>query len=184
MVQRRRLRITLSGMIAALAVLGSVFVATPAQAYGTLTVKYAKVETDNCNRTGSLPVSDQGDYCYLWDNIDGTYFHKDPGGVALKVELWDANGMVGKFEFHPYGEHVWLYDTRNDGDAIYASICHVRDPENPLCVRDGLWTPVGSDNPVDLIHVDRSYDEGQVIRVQIWDNAAATDLIYTNTATA
>ncbi|MFC7612408.1 hypothetical protein ACFQV2_00695 [Actinokineospora soli] len=144
--------------------------ASPAHAYGTLIVRYAVVDTDNCARlAGSLSVSAQGDYCVLNDSADDTFFHKDPGGVAIKVEEHDSNGMVAKQEFHPYGETLWVYDTRNDGDTVYTDVY-----ANGFY---GPYAPPGTSNTIDFAKVNLDFPEGRSIRLDVYDDAGPADLI-------
>ena len=108
MKQRSRLVPKLTGAVAGLGLIaGSLLtISTPAQAYSPDpgTTKYHRNTTD-------CP-------CSLPDQFDGTYFDQDPGGQGLKIELRDNTGwFVGKVEFHPLDEKLWVYDTRNDGEG-------------------------------------------------------------------
>jgi hypothetical protein len=153
-------RIALSLMAAALVTLG---MATPANAYGALTFKYARVDTDNCKRlSGTLPVSDQGNGCFLDDPFDDTFFLKDAGGVAIKVEVYSGGVMVAKTEFHPLGEELWIYDTRNDGDTVYA-MGHTGDRTSPV-----LGTS-GGDNVLEWATYDDEGQEGDMYAVNLFD---------------
>lgn len=77
-----------------------------AHAYGDLTVHYARVDTSNCARlSGDLPVIAFSNGCQLDDSVDGTFFEKDVGGIAVKLELHDDNGLAAKVEFHSLGEN-------------------------------------------------------------------------------
>ncbi|MFB6550429.1 hypothetical protein [Streptomyces sp. NPDC056405] len=38
------------------------------------------------------------------------------------MELNDAGWFIGKVEFHPDDEKLWVYDTRNDGDTFYVAV--------------------------------------------------------------
>jgi hypothetical protein len=144
----------------------------PAQAYGTLTVKYAVVDTDNCERIrGNLPVVAQSGGCFLDDSADNTFFVKDPGGVALKIELHDGSGMVAKQEFHPYGEHLFVYDTRNDGDTVYCMLWINGFPDNPW--PENRFSPPGTNAVIDYNDFNLSYDEGT--DVEIWAVDTFTD---------
>ncbi|MBP2335665.1 hypothetical protein [Saccharothrix coeruleofusca] len=95
-----------------------------AQAYNpNPTVRWAQVDTDDCRRLGgNLTVSAQSDGCRVNDSWDGTFFRKDPNGIAIKVELYVGSTLVAKSEFHPYGEVLWVYDTRDDSDTIYTTL--------------------------------------------------------------
>mgnify|MGYP001294429283 CR=1 FL=1 len=148
MRRSRRRRLALAGifttMVAAASLTGT---AGPAQAYNNsnITIKYARVDTDNCARlSGTLPVVAYSDGCRLNDSWDGTFFRKDPNGVAVKIEVYNKGVLVGKAEFHPYDEKLWVYDTRDDSDTLYA-ILHVtwgpsygpyRGPVNGYTVKD------------------------------------------------
>ncbi|MEV4120611.1 hypothetical protein [Micromonospora sp. NPDC049645] len=123
-MQRTRRHLT-AGIVAILAMVGSVlFVPSSAQAYSpNPTVRWAQVDTDNCQRlAGNLTVVAQSDGCRINDSFDGTFFRKDPNGVAIKVELYVGSTLVAKSEFHPYGEVLWAYDTRDDSDTIYTTL--------------------------------------------------------------
>jgi hypothetical protein len=137
--------------------------ATPASAYGALDVRYAVVDTDDCRRlSGGLPVTDQGNGCFLGDPVDGTFFAEDAGGEAVKIELWQGGGLVSKVEFHPDGEKVWVYDTRNDGDTVYAQTQWGDFPRFPV------GAP-GTDAPVDIRVFDDSCPDGQQYVVRLYD---------------
>ncbi|MCC8242756.1 hypothetical protein [Saccharothrix luteola] len=119
---RRRLA---AGIITALAFTGSfAFTTSNAQAYSpNPTVRWAQVDTGNCQRlSGTLTVVAQSDGCRINDPWDGTFFRKDAGGIAIKVELYVGSTLVAKSEFHPYGEVLWAYDTRDDSDTIYTTL--------------------------------------------------------------
>lgn len=77
---------------------------------------HSNVWSDNDTRkTASCP-------CTLWDEYDGTYFQHDQGGKAARARIYSGNELVGKMEFHPRGEEIWVYDTKANGDAIYWQI--------------------------------------------------------------
>ncbi|MEV8124616.1 hypothetical protein AB0P07_10975 [Streptomyces sp. NPDC085944] len=83
--------------------------AAPAQAYRpdpSATVIHR--DTDGC------PCGGGG----LGDPFDATYFQHDAGGKAVKIELYDDGWFIGTVEFHPYGDEIWVYDAKNDGDGI------------------------------------------------------------------
>jgi hypothetical protein len=166
----------LGGIIATLVVLPfSLLVPGPAQAYGSLTVKWITVDTDNCARrfgSGGLTVTALSDRCYLDDSADDTWFIKDPGGVAIKIELHDSSGMVAKIEFHPHGEHLWVYDTRNDGDAIYTRVF-----ENGHPYSGTAYSAPGTSSVIDYRDFNLSMPEGNQIQLAVNDNASGTDTI-------
>ncbi|MGW0435217.1 hypothetical protein ACWDV4_22100 [Micromonospora sp. NPDC003197] len=173
---RRRRRGLLGVAIAGLTVLASFLVApTPAQAYGYLTIKTARIYTnEGCSRAGDgvmLPVTRVSGGCMLYDSADNTFFQQDAGGIAMKFELHDSNGMVGKVEFHPYDEKVYVYDTRNDGDAIY-----VRTRVEGGSLR-GPYSPTGTSNPIDYVVIDHDVAEGAKFYVYIYDEADSAPII-------
>ena len=135
--------------------------AVSAQAYPELDDSASFVDTDTCP-------------CSLSDTADGTNFEHDENGTALKVQLFLSGAMVGKVEFHPYGEVLWVYDTRNDGDTIYARVWALYDGS---WYNDGTYSPPGTDNVIDYTRTNRSYPEGAIVRIQIYDDAGLTDLI-------
>lgn len=186
MSQPRGRRLLLGGVVTCLTLLGSLLVSPgPAQAYGSLNVRHARVDVDpdrNCRIVSSsgagFDFRPTGNGCRDYDVVDYTHFVYDPSAIGLKVELRDSNGMVAKVEFHPYGEVFWIYDTRDDGDTIYITVCRIIDPDNPACVApEGPWGPPGTNAEVDIRKENRDYPEGQTVVVSIWDNAAATDFI-------
>ena len=175
----RKRRLVLGSVLAVLTVLTSfVTVASPAQAYGNLTLHWALVDTDDCRRlAGNLTVVAQAAGCRLNDSVDGTFFKKDAGGTALKVQLHDGSGMVAKVEFHPYGEKLWVYDTRNDGDTVYFEpfIC----PVGGTCYFDVSYSAPGTSNAIDYDVFDFDVPEGSKFDLWMWDNADETDSLGT-----
>lgn len=167
---RKSLRFSLTGLLAALGLAASLFVAAnPAQAYvnSELSYKYAYVDTGNCKRTaGTLTVVAYSNGCKLNDSADDTFFKKDPGGIATKVEIYHKGRMVAKVEFHPYGEYLWVYDTANDSDTVYTSIEW----------NDGQWNDggthraPGTSKVVEYKKVDLSMAEGSQVVFHVWDN--------------
>jgi hypothetical protein len=150
--------------------------ARPAQAYGGLTLHWALVDTDDCRRlAGDLTVIARDDDCRLNDSADNTFFKKDPGGKALKIQLHDGSGMVAKAEFHPYGEKLWVYDTRNDGDTVYFEpfIC----PVGETCFYGDSYSAPGTSNPIDSDVINFSLPEGSTFTLLAWDNADETDFL-------
>lgn len=173
----KSLRSPLLGLLTVLGIVASLFVvASPAQAYGSLTVRFALVNTGNCDRiAGTLTVITQSGGCRLNDAADNTFFRTDSGGTAVKVELRDSSGLVAKIEFHPYGEYFWIYDTRNDSDTIYAELfargaVGTWDPA-------GVYSPPGTSAVVEYTLVNKSYAEGRQVAINIWDDSALTDFI-------
>lgn len=157
--------------VTSITVLGSlVLTAGPAHAYGTLTVRWALVDTDDCARlAGNLTVIAETDRCRLDDSADGTFFTKDPNSVAIKIELHDGSGMVAKEEFHPYGEKLWVYDTRNDSDEVHTWLW-----SNQWY---GPYSPDGTSNALDYKVIDLNLTDGQPVELHIYDDSLATDFI-------
>jgi hypothetical protein len=124
--------VAVTAALGCLALLAPVLVAaSPAQAYNLKSLidntKYAVVNTStsSCTKDGGTltVVYDSGsDSCFLNDTWDDTYFEKDVGGKALKVEVRAGGGLLGKVEFHPLGEHLWVYDLVDDDDTFYVEV--------------------------------------------------------------
>ncbi|MEU8014994.1 hypothetical protein AB0B74_03395 [Micromonospora parva] len=172
---RRAFRRWVGGAVAVGAItFAALFVAPgPAQAYGSLTMKYALVDTDNCQRLeGNLTVIAESGGCRLNDSADGTYFVKDPGGVAMKIEMRDSNGMVAKFEFHPYDEKLWYYDTRNDGDTLYVTLCGIRTFP---CTK--VYAAPGTSNVIDYGVADFDIAEDDGMSLTVYDDANGVDWV-------
>ncbi|GAA2760467.1 hypothetical protein [Actinopolymorpha rutila] len=112
--------------------------------------------------------------CSIPDVIDGTYFKYDPGGRAIKIDIWNPSHTryLGKLEFHPYGEQVWLYDNAKDGDSFYYQVRYrlPGQPEYNGPILGGL--PGGT-------HTVKSYPlpEGQALTIFLYDDAAGHDYI-------
>lgn len=140
---------------------------TPAQAYSP-----NPDPAVDSTKTGDCP-------CRYGDVIDGTYFKKDKGGQAVKIGLWDSGNYVGKVEFHPYGEHLYIYDNQRDGDSFYVTLAYYGDDGRP--VRTG---PMQAGTTMDDIHSDLSYDEGERITVSVYDSDDPSDHITSETAIA
>jgi hypothetical protein len=175
---RRLVFRVLTGLFSVLGLVAAgVVVASPAQAYGSLTVRYAVVHTWSCLRVeGALPVHVYADGCYLPDTVDNTWFVKDRDSYAIKVELHDSRGMVAKVEFHPWGEYLWVYDTRNDGDTIYIELWSHDGPAGTWDL-DGVYSAPGTSAVIDYKVFDRDFDEGLEVGFNIFDDAARTDPI-------
>lgn len=168
-------RTLVGAVLTVLGILGSVLVApSPAQAYYNLTVKYAVVDTGNCARLrGSLPVTKVSGGCMLYDSFDDTYFETDDGGIAVKIELYDSYGMVAKVEFHPSGEKLWVYDTRNDGDTVYVFINYSLNGATY-----GPFNAEGTDDVLDYDVFDFDWIEDKPFGVQVTDSASVYDPIF------
>ncbi|QGN35382.1 hypothetical protein GJV80_05100 [Microlunatus sp. Gsoil 973] len=117
--------------------------------------------------------------CVLSDPIDRTIFERDPGGVGLKI-LFTTPGTswpVGKIEFHPLDEKLWVYDSRNDGDAFHVTLRYYRSDGKPI--RLGTFTAPGTSKEVDVAVYDLSIPEGTLVTIQVFDDADLTDWIVT-----
>ncbi|MEU7851517.1 hypothetical protein AB0B74_03415 [Micromonospora parva] len=173
----RKLRRLLSGAILTGTAVASTLAVTtgPAQAYGSLTVRFAVVDTGNCQRVdGTLAVIAESGGCRLNDSADGTYFVKDPGGRAIKAEVRDGSGMVAKFEFHPSDERFWYYDTRNDGDTVYGQICGIS-----VLPCSKLYAAPGTSNVIDYGIADFDIVEDGRIDMNLYDDANGNEWIST-----
>ncbi|GAA1140763.1 hypothetical protein GCM10009583_08480 [Ornithinicoccus hortensis] len=104
--RRRTVRALAATMALGAALAGS---APAAQAHSNVWADYDTRKTSSCP-------------CTLWDEYDGTYFQHDQGGKAARGRIYSGNELVGKMEFHPRGEEIWVYDTKANGDAIYWQI--------------------------------------------------------------
>lgn len=145
-------------------VAGSVIGATaPAQAYDpNPSEKVIEVKTDKGR--------------HLDDPIDDTTFEKDPGGVAIKIELRQDGLYLGKAEFHPRGEKLWVYDTHNDGDsAVYGKLRWYDEDKDRWVSTD--FAPPSTSAEVDMDTVDFSIPDGSTVGISLYDNKARTDLI-------
>ncbi len=167
---RTRGRLLLKAVAAVCAAAAIVLVASaPAQAFGSLTADWATVDTGSCVRNaGNLKVIPQSGGCSLPDSVDGTFFVTDAGGVGAKMVLRDSRGMVAKVEFHPYGEYLWVYDTRNDGDTIYVTVLTCNSSG---CDFWGPFSPPGTSNAIDYKTVDLDIPEGAFLTITIYDDA-------------
>lgn len=156
---------------AVVALVAALFVAPgAAQAYSpNPTVRWAQVDTDNCARlSGTLTVVASSDGCRINDSFDGTFFRKDAGGVAVKIELYVGSTLVAKSEFHPYGEVLYVYDTRDDSDTVYTQLS--------VGSSGPYYGPYrGPVNGYNSYNLDIS--EGSAANVSVWDDQGKTDLI-------
>lgn len=142
--------------------------AAPAQAYSpnpSATISYR--DTDNCP-------------CSLSDPFDGTYFQYDAGGKAVKIALYADGWFIGKVEFHPYGEKLWVYDTKNDGDTYYVHVA-VDNHDGHGLTGWNVYAPPGTSNVVDysVYSLGSNVAEGADIRIRVYDDSGLTDLITT-----
>jgi hypothetical protein len=138
--------------------------ALPAQAYDpNPSYKIISQDTTHCP-------------CSFSDPFDGTRFAQEDGGLAVKIELRDSSGSyVGKVEFHPYGDKLWVYDTKNDGDSIYTEAVWIDSSGN---LQNHLYTAPGTDAVLDYRVVDLDIPEGDYVYIYVWDDSAENDYIY------
>jgi hypothetical protein len=174
---------SLAALAAVLGLMGaSLTLATSAQAYGYLRweVAYVNVDPDGTcqlhfrSTMSASRVKDWGETCYIGDSADGTYFVKnDRGGTAIKAEAYNSSGkLVAKTEFHPYGEHLYVYDTANDGDTLYTEIEY--SDYSGGWKRIGFVAPPASSAPVEYTHKNYSLPEGWRIQLKIYDDRDKT----------
>ncbi|MFJ4717243.1 hypothetical protein [Streptomyces sp. NPDC088785] len=139
--------------------------AAPARAYSpdpAVTAVYRDTGTCPC-RGGALT-----------DPFDGTTFARDPGGYAVKLELTRGSSFVGKVEFHPDGERLRVYDTKNDHDTFYVHVTYT----DHRAVHDlGTYTPPGTAAVADRTVKDFDIPEGAGVDIAVYDDARLTDLI-------
>ncbi|ESU49589.1 hypothetical protein K7395_11040 [Streptomyces filamentosus] len=130
--------------------------ATPANAYSGLTLlDRVSAVTDYCP-------------CRFNDNIDGTYFEKDAGGAGFKVIHGNASRHeVAKVEFHPYGEILYVYDVKNDGDTLYYKVSYEGDGG-----KWGLYAAPSTSNVIDVRKVNLDIPEGRKVTVTVYDDKA------------
>lgn len=119
--------------------------------------------------------------CWEYDPADDTYFAHDSGGEAVKIELWDDGDMVGKVEFHPYGEKLWVYDTKNDGDSIYVDMYFRQGGRNYVA----RVQPPQTGNRLDYAVWDQmNISDGNSVSVWVYDDASRQDLITGGSSSA
>ncbi|KPI24904.1 hypothetical protein OV320_8109 [Actinobacteria bacterium OV320] len=145
---------------------GALFAAAaPAQAYSPNPVFQAYYyDTDNCPCSGGN----------LTDPFDNTYFANDAGGQAVKMELTSSGAFVGKVEFHPNDEKLWVYDTANDGDTYYVKVGYT---SGGVSHNLGTFSPPGTTAVLDYQVIDFDLPEGAYVDISVYDDAALTDLI-------
>jgi ferredoxin len=161
-------RVVMGGL--ALATCLAVGGVSPANAYSPdPKVSKTYIDTDDCIN----PFS-----CFESDPDDGTWFDYDKGGVATKLELWHKGKFVGKVEFHPLGEKLFLVDFRDDGDTFYvvARWWDGQAWQSPI-------RPPGGDG-INRIRRDLTIPEGTLVDVAVYDSGYGDDLIGRTTATA
>ncbi|MFE0812355.1 hypothetical protein ACFW4M_01415 [Streptomyces sp. NPDC058794] len=158
---RTRSRVTAltSGATLAAGTLLTAVAAAPAQAYNPDPTTYVtRQATDNCP-------------CTQGDLIDGTYFQKDVGGVGVKIlaTVDRPSNIVGKVEFHPLDEKLWIYDTKNDGDALYAQVTWSGGGSQ-------VYKAPGTPKTIDVLTVDLNIPEDTYVSVKLFDDNGS-DLI-------
>ncbi|MFC7815476.1 MULTISPECIES: hypothetical protein [unclassified Streptomyces] len=150
----------------ALLAAGTLFAtAAPAQAYDpdpSVSTYYR--DTDGCPCSGGS----------LTDPFDGTYFAHDAGALAVKMEVNDAGWFVGKVEFHPSGEKLWIYDTKNDGDTFYVAVGY---SSGGSYHNVGTFSAPGTSDTVDLTVKDLSIPDGAYVDITLYDGSGRTDYI-------
>lgn len=170
-MRRAKAWFSLTGLLTVLGMVASLGVAaSPASAYSpNPTAVTATRDTDLCP-------------CVIKDTADGTVFKYDAGGQAVKVSLFHNGSMVGKVEFHPYGEYLWIYDTKADGDAIYVtltaeySVIGLPDTRFPS---SGAYKspPAGDDYGYRVENL--SIQEGIPVTIRVYDGSGPSDHIVT-----
>ncbi|MFI2432712.1 hypothetical protein [Streptomyces sp. NPDC018693] len=154
------------GLGGALLAAGALFAtAAPAQAYSP-NPSIAKYYYD----TGNCPCSGGN----LTDPFDNTYFAHDAGGYAVKMEMTHSGAFIGKVEFHPYDEKLWLYDTANDGDGYYVRVSYSYGGTTHNL---GTFSPPGTSAVMDYRVLDFDLPEGASVDISVYDDSGLTDLI-------
>ncbi|MFE9622389.1 hypothetical protein [Streptomyces sp. NPDC006527] len=156
-----------TGLLAGAALGAGALVATaaPAQAYSpNPTFSSYYYDTDNCPCSGGN----------LTDPFDDTYFANDAGGYAVKMEMVASGAFVGKVEFHPNDEKLWVYDTANDGDTYYVKVGY---SSGGTYHNLGTFTPPGTSAVLDYSVQDFDLPEGASVDISVYDDAGLTDLI-------
>ncbi|MGP4051222.1 hypothetical protein [Streptomyces sp. 2A115] len=128
-------------------------------------------DTDTCPCSGGE----------LTDPFDNTYFRYDAGGYAQKAEMYYDGWFVGKVEFHPYQQKLWIYDTKNDRDTFYVQVL-VDDGGG--YVNYGSWSVAGTDAVMDYRTITLNADEGDKVKMNVYDDADLDDLILQLIGTA
>ncbi|MGY0018782.1 hypothetical protein [Streptomyces sp. cg35] len=160
---RRLARLFTGAALATGALIGTA--AAPATAYSpnpTVSAYYRD--------TGSCPCSGGT----LDDPFDGTYFGKDAGGYAVKLELNQGGSFVGKVEFHPNDEKLRVYDTKNDGDTFHVRISYTSGGTTHNL---GTYVAPGTDAVADRVVKDFDIPEGAGVDISVYDDAGLTDYI-------
>ncbi|MFF9340201.1 MULTISPECIES: hypothetical protein [unclassified Streptomyces] len=111
--------------------------------------------------------------CTHYDNVDGTYFLNDAGGIGLRSLIYHGGKLVGKVEFHPYGEKLWVYDTANDGDSFHVSFFVEREVASKGFELRGSYAPPGTSQEVEYRVVEFDIPEGRRVFYQLHDAAGS-----------
>ena len=149
-----------------------------ALAIGTVAVAASSAEAYAKNPTPDITKVSTSKAVKLTDPIDNTFFKKDPGGTAVKIELRRGSTYLGKVEFHPYGEVLYIYDTRNDSDTFYVE---VRSPNWGFQVYDGRDATASG---FGLRTENVSIDENKPVYITVYDNSGQRDRITLTTGFA
>lgn len=161
--RRRRAGLVAAALLSTAGALAAT--ATPAQAYSPNPSVSAYYRD-----TGSCPCSGGT----LTDPFDDTYFAYDAGGYAVKLELNQGGSFVGKVEFHPNDEKLWVYDTKNDGDTFYVQISYTSGGSTHNL---GTYSAPGTDTVLDKVVKDFDIPEGAGVDISVYDDAGLTDYI-------
>jgi hypothetical protein len=163
MVQNKRRYAALAGVGGAAMVASSMMTA-PVHAYPSPSLPEAEVVIGSCKVvSGTLGAYKDGAGCRMNDAYDGTFFKYDSGGHGAKLEVRQSGTLRAKVEFHPYSEHLYVYDTKSgDGDTIYVTVSYSGNP-NPRRV----YQTQSDGGPYDL-----SIGEGKRVTVNVFDSAS------------
>jgi hypothetical protein len=163
----------------------SLVAASPAQAYGTVSVRYAEFDTDDCSvfRRSGLQVFTAGSlYCQVVDPtpLGGAFYRtatmwRDANARAVSVSVHSGLELVAYSDFHPYDEIFYIGDTKNDGDTIYAFVT-LWSPSNGFTFL-GPYSPPGTSNVHDVREVNLNIPDGWQVFVNLYDNADGSDCI-------
>ena len=173
-------RRTAFGAVVIMGIITALFAtAQPASAYGTVDITWIEIDTTyghNCARIdgGGLTVDAQPAGCFLGDSVDDTFFVWDANGAAMKAELRVSGNLIAKFEFHPYGEVLWLYDTRDPDDTVYIRVrlAGLNWPENPRDITTkGIW-PASGQRTRDL-----DFAEQRLLVFDFCDDSTCADIL-------
>ncbi|WP_018531208.1 MULTISPECIES: hypothetical protein [unclassified Streptomyces] len=160
---RRRIGIAAAALLSTAGALAATV--APAQAYSpNPTVGTYYRDTGTCPCSGGT----------LTDPFDNTYFAYDPGGYAVKLELNQSGSFVGKVEFHPNDEKLWVYDTKNDDDTFYVRISYTSGGTTHDL---GTYAAPGTDAVMDHVTKDFDIPEGAAVDLSVYDDAGLTDYI-------